>query len=378
MAWEKGRQLKQFTKEDGTVISYTYNANGIRTSKTVGGVKHEFVLDGTKILRETWDGNTLTPLYDNEESVCGIVYNNVPYYFLENLQGDVIAIVDKNAQTVARYTYDAWGVCTIVTDTSGVDIATINPFRYRGYYYDTEIGLYYLQSRYYDANMGRFVNADSCSSLFWTEFSVLHNFLCYCKNSPCNLEDHSGYGQYAIVAKPSCAPKVTAAIEKASLQNKAHSVYKKEVNYTSIEAGKCFTYHVFTHYYSPNYLRESRYLVGAMTKKQWEDYLDSEYRTLDDLAWCVGIANEAFGAMVPAPDNFVVYSAFALDLLLKITPPKRKYINNILGKYKKTCSEKIYIAFSVETTEKTYYRDWLDWRGRKYWHTMRKWEAKAW
>ena len=147
LTWEKGRQLKSF---DGN--TYTYNANGIRTSKTVGGVTHNYTLDGTKILRENWGSNTLIPLYDNEDSVCGILYNNVPYYFIKNLQGDVIAIVDKDAQTVARYSYDAWGVCTVTHDSVG--IATINPFRYRGYYYDEEIGLYYLQSRYYDASVG--------------------------------------------------------------------------------------------------------------------------------------------------------------------------------------------------------------------------------
>lgn len=97
---------------------------------------------GAKILRETWGNNILTPLYDNEESVCGIVYNDVPYYFQKNLQGDVIAIVDKNAEIVAKYSYDAWGKVTVL-DAQGVDIsdnkihiANINPFRYRGYYFD--------------------------------------------------------------------------------------------------------------------------------------------------------------------------------------------------------------------------------------------------
>ena len=89
LTWEKGRQLKSFDN-----VTYTYNANGIRTSKTVNGVKHTYTLDGTKILREVWGDNTLVPLYDNEESVCGILYNDVPYYFLKNLQGDVIAITE--------------------------------------------------------------------------------------------------------------------------------------------------------------------------------------------------------------------------------------------------------------------------------------------
>ena len=162
-----------FVKSDETVINYTYNANGIRTSKTIDGVKHTYTLDGTKILCEEWideccTTHSIVPLYDNEDSVCGIIYNDVPYYFIKNLQGDIIAIVDKDAKTVAHYSYDAWGKIVSITDEEYSDIsyidshiANINPFRYRGYYYDEEIGLYYLQSKYYDASVGRFINGDT-------------------------------------------------------------------------------------------------------------------------------------------------------------------------------------------------------------------------
>ena len=76
------------------------------------------------------------PLYDNEEAVCGIEYNGTAYYFLKNLQGDVIAITDGNGDIVANYSYDAWGVCTVISDTTDCNIATINPYRSRGYYFD--------------------------------------------------------------------------------------------------------------------------------------------------------------------------------------------------------------------------------------------------
>jgi len=202
LTWEKGRQLKSFEKVvNGTkkFFSYTYNANGIRTSKTVDGIRHDFVLDGAKILSEGWNfdetintyRDILVPLYDNEESVCGIVYNNAPYYFHKNLQGDIIGIVDKNADVVARYTYDAWGVCTVTQDSVG--IAQINPFRYRGYYYDEEIGMYYLQSRYYDPEIGRFVNGDM------PEISTIggdilgHNLFAYCGNNVITNADVLGY-----------------------------------------------------------------------------------------------------------------------------------------------------------------------------------------
>jgi len=206
LTWEKGRQLKSFDN-----ISYTYNANGIRTSKTIitqiddkiETKIHTYVLDGTKILRETWGENTLVPLYDNEDSVCGIIYNNTPFYFHKNLQGDIIAIADSNANIVARYTYDAWGVPAIVFDTSYTiyddydnattfSIGAINPFRYRSYYYDTEIGMYYLQSRYYNPIIGRFVNADNVVIIMSNDSRFITSLFTYCSNTPTNMCDENG------------------------------------------------------------------------------------------------------------------------------------------------------------------------------------------
>ena len=133
-------------------------------------------------------------MYDNEETVCGIVYNGEPYYYRKNLQGDIIAIVDRDAHTVARYSYDAWGVCTVTQDTSDCGIAAVNPYRYRGYYYDTEIGMYYLQSRYYDPNVGKFVNVDDPSVLlFQRGISFDTNLFVYCNNSPETYSDPTGY-----------------------------------------------------------------------------------------------------------------------------------------------------------------------------------------
>ena len=120
------------------------------------------------------------------------MYNDEPYYFRKNLQGDIVAIVDKNAATVARYAYDAWGVPTITQDVSACQIATINPYRYRGYYYDEEIGMYYLQSRYYNPVIGRFVNVDTAEILEYPSTLQLLNLFSYCNNNPTNDTDCSG------------------------------------------------------------------------------------------------------------------------------------------------------------------------------------------
>ena len=108
------------------------------------------------------------------------------------MQGDVIAIVDKDAQTVARYSCDAWGVPEVKLDSSDCQIATINPFRYRGYYYDEEIGLYYLQSRYYDATLGRFVNADTTNYLDSFIAPNSSDLFSYCFNDFVNKDDPDG------------------------------------------------------------------------------------------------------------------------------------------------------------------------------------------
>ncbi len=195
--------MKQFDS-----IQYTYNANGIRTSKTVDGIRHDYLLDGAKILREAWNydvftgkyADVLIPLYDNEDTVCGIIYNNTPYYFQKNQQGDVVAIFDANRDIVARYTYDAWGKVTAITGTN-LEIAYINPFRYRSYTYDQETGMYYLQSRYYDPEVGRFVNADREECIQTNDSVVSGNMFAYCENDPINLTDASGYSAWGILTK---------------------------------------------------------------------------------------------------------------------------------------------------------------------------------
>ena len=186
LTWEKGRQLKSI---DNNI--YAYNANGVRVSKNISGVLHTFFLEGTKIVCEKWNSNVMIPLYDNEDIVCGIIYNNVPYYFHRNLQNDIIAIVDKTGNVLARYTYDAWGACICATGEG--EIANINPFRYRGYYCDVETGYYYLKSRYYDPTTGRFLNSDDIKYLGTTDCSVGFNLFSYCDNNPVNRSDVNGH-----------------------------------------------------------------------------------------------------------------------------------------------------------------------------------------
>jgi RHS repeat-associated protein len=121
--------------------------------------------------------------------------NGAEYFYVRNLQNDIIALLDANGDVKVEYTYDSWGKLTSSTDNSGsVSLATKNPYRYRGYRYDVETELYYLQSRYYSPELGRFMSADDTSVLLMTQGDLLGaNLFAYCYNNPIMLSDPSGY-----------------------------------------------------------------------------------------------------------------------------------------------------------------------------------------
>ena len=193
--WVNGRQLSALQKGDLNV-SYSYNSDGLRVSKTVNGVKTEYVWDGSSLIGQKTGNNVLVYLYA-ADGLAGFQYNGVNYYYLKNGQGDVVAILDASGNIVAKYAYDAWGKLLNVTDATGADksadsafIGNINPVRYRSYYYDTETGLYYLQSRYYDPEVGRFINADG---ILGANGSILaYNLFAYCGNNPIRRSDPNG------------------------------------------------------------------------------------------------------------------------------------------------------------------------------------------
>ncbi len=194
--WSHGRRLEKASNQSYNV-SYKYDDGGIRTSKTVNGVTTEFITSGIQILAQKTGNNILVWQVDGNGETVGFNYNGTEYFYLKSAQGDIAGITDASGNVVAEYVYDSWGKMLSVKDASGTEItdssniAKINPLRYRGYYYDSELGLYYLNARYYDPEIGRFINADDEDFLLDKDNNA-YNLFAYCYNNPINYLDPSG------------------------------------------------------------------------------------------------------------------------------------------------------------------------------------------
>ena len=240
--WSNGRQLTSL-QNGNDVVSYTYNADGLRNTKTVNGVTTQYYYDDSGrliCLKNATD--ELWLYYDLGTSPTSMRHNGTRYLFLKNIQGDVTAIVNSAGTVMARYTYDSWGTVLSITDGNGNSIVNnpnhignINPIRYRGYYYDTESSLYYLNSRYYDPNTGRFINVDSA---YDTNQGILgYNMYLYCLDNPINMQDPDGEcGRFLwILWKVDC--------NQASCPNSKNYIKPKEIDpIGSYNNGKGYVY----------------------------------------------------------------------------------------------------------------------------------------
>jgi len=210
LEWTRGYLLD--TYYDGInskEYKYDYNADGIRISKLIDNKKTNYYLDGSRILAQD-DGNLICFHY-GVEGVVGFTYQEAyNYFYKKNIQGDVIGIFDDNNKQIVKYEYDAWGnhkvkvlkneefvdVTTLIDDDNieiknYIFIANLNPFRYRSYYFDSETGLYYCNSRYYSPKLCRFISSDRFEFLNKNKINGL-NLYAYCGNNPVNRIDDYG------------------------------------------------------------------------------------------------------------------------------------------------------------------------------------------
>ena len=192
-SWSRGTQLAFMASlSGGGLWRFTYNADGLRTKRTNGTTTYNYVYNGSQLSQLTIDtvantGTTVTRTlyftYDASGTPLSVTYNGTAYYYVTNLQGDVIAILDGSGSEVVTYIYDAWGNLVNIDGALSPTLGEFNPLRYRGYVYDEETGLYYLQSRYYNPKWGRFITADSIEYLGADGTVASHNLFAYCSNN---------------------------------------------------------------------------------------------------------------------------------------------------------------------------------------------------
>ena len=192
--WEHGRELEKVTY-NGTQWTNTYDANGIRTQRKSSSATYSYIYNGSQLTQMTVGSNTLYFAYDASGTPMSVTYNGTAYYYVTNLQGDITAILSSAGTAVVTYSYDAWGKLLATGGSMASTLGVHNPLRYRGYVYDTETGFYYVSSRYYDPEIGRWISPepnvyagafDSGSGL------IGYNVYAYCANNPVNFSDPTG------------------------------------------------------------------------------------------------------------------------------------------------------------------------------------------
>lgn len=187
-----GRRLKSAND-----TSYTYDANGMRIGRTVKDQFNErYYLEGDRIavLKRTQGSQvkTLTFVYDEANMLVGLSYNGGEYFYDRNINGEISQIINRAGKAVVTYDYDDWGKPTITSDgsTIGNELKELNPFMYKGYFFDQDTQMFYLKTRYYDPELGRFISADAEVGSVGNTMGM--NLFAYCKCNPINLADENG------------------------------------------------------------------------------------------------------------------------------------------------------------------------------------------
>ena len=194
LTWE-GRRLKQII--DGTnTFTYSYNEQGLRIKKNVNGVETKYYLQGSNNIAEEKNGQIMYFIYNEQNQIVGFEHQQSKYFYVRDLLGVIRNIIDINGNIVVTYKYDAWGNHKVYDSSNTENISSsfignINPFRYKGYYYDVETGWYYLKSRYYSPLLSKFINMDSTQYLEPGNIEGI-NLFSYCGNNPVMKLDDSG------------------------------------------------------------------------------------------------------------------------------------------------------------------------------------------
>lgn len=251
-----GRQLETYTQGTKT-IEFEYDENGLRHRKTVkeNGViteRYDYVWSEGTLISQTYTtysngavntSNTAKFIYDNWGTLQGFVLNDTAtYLYTKNLQGDITSILNENGQIILNYTYDAWGAVTFSATSMqnmllAYTLSYVSPFTYRGYSYDYDIELYYLQSRYYSAEIGRFINTDDTQIAIATQGEILGvHLFAYCNNNPVMNVDYNGFSALAAATVSTIGLLLVAVCALVSYYLLCNILYTllSRVNYSKV------------------------------------------------------------------------------------------------------------------------------------------------
>lgn len=304
--WSAGRQLSKISgvDENGNeevYASFIYDENGIRTSEqsTEPGLSWDFTTeDGVITGRQNDNGKNYRFIYDESGRPTAFMLNDALYHYITNQMGDVIGVADADGNLALEYYYDAWGDnFTARTNSCDYDGKTgwdgvyrlynDNPIKYRGYYFDHAIGMYYLQSRYMNPVVNRFFNADDPDIARESkDVPVGMNLFAYCNNDPVNYVDPTGYksrkkAMWEIIADKGVSMTVVSSqLKKMKRKTRSSSKFKKATAYC-----------VYQHFETSKWYSSEIYemMTYGATRAEWYKVVDNFKAGLR----AVGIASKA-------------------------------------------------------------------------------------
>ncbi len=375
LTW-RGRELESYTK--GNIqISFSYDVDGMRYQKVVktNGVetsRYDYVYSEGSLILITFTADNVSDtarfIYDSYGEPRGFILNNTAaYLYLKNAQGDITGIVNENGEIILTCSYDAWGRVNFgSTDMAHMTLAAklsqINPFTYRGYCYDYDIGMYYLQSRYYDPEICRFINVDSTDYLGATGTLLSYNLFAYCENDGVNFVDKTGTSSVAFAYTTNYSTllnKSIYAFEKNSnsalFMNTYNRRYRK-YNYSLTRIDYYTRNKKFVFYYTSNFsivinkTRSARVLgtVMCLTVREWRAYLVARHEGLYSMYKKViskTIGDEAYSILLEwielvaesTGHPYIQCAAKMLGWIDELYPLLQKYYKTKFDKYVKNC-----------------------------------------
>ena len=199
----EGRRLAKIQK-GGKVHDFEYNDQGLRIKKTVTesgtSVSTRYFYDGTKLVAEISPERRLDFLYDENDRLYGFVLDKTAmYFYVRDTLENILGVIDSAGNLVVQYAYNAWGKNLGITGTLATTIGACNPFRYKGYHFDSDTGMYYCHTRYYVPDWCRWLCGDNFYFIKTDDLKST-NLFAYCQNDPINKQDESGCFAWLIAA----------------------------------------------------------------------------------------------------------------------------------------------------------------------------------